>query len=741
MNKLNVRLDNCYGIGQMEHEFDFSESNVIAIYARNGLMKTSLAKTFRSVQDGKTDEVKDEIFNRPGSVEILMDGASIPADNIFVIKSFESSYQSDITPLLINSTIKTLLKDVLKARDKLFKALENCSGLKVKRTQAGKVVYELEPTLINDFLFSEDSFLVNMLTLRDLPIEANLSNVQYADIFDPSVLKKIRSDDFQNKIREFITRSDEIYSSYAFLEKGQLTLPKLRDTRKSLEKNCFFVRGNGLVLCGTEAIPDLTALIAKIGEIEETIKSAPEFQAIEQMLSDAKGTVLRDVIEATPELINWLTIDRLPSLKKTLWLSYLDTNKSIFSDLCKKYEALSQEIDAVALDDTPWEHALDIYKKRFSVPYEMEVSNLKGAIIGESIPRIEFSFSKDGQKVVLSRDRLEELDTLSQGEKRALYLLNVIFDIEQIKRSDKETLFIIDDIADSFDYKNKYAIVEYIYELAQNNRFSMMVLSHNFDFYRTISSRIGLKRNCRLCADANNGIITLLQEHYQNQPFEQWKENLTAKNVIALIPFVRNLVEYGNDRHIGNCYGNTADYNLLTFLLHEKPQTPNITYGDLVIVYKEYLGVIGFKDEVDLQGKIIDSLYEICDGLSPEDNKLENKIVLAIAIRHKAEVFMISHIKSYNGRLSWRNSRRNVEEGTPNQFLEVVLSKTNQTRELLNGYKQFGSEHAIHALEEVNIMTPENIHLNSFMYEPILDMDIVELMNLYRSVKQLTENL
>jgi hypothetical protein len=34
-------------------------------------------------------------------------------------------------------------------------------------------------------------------------------------------------------------------------------------------------------------------------------------------------------------------------------------------------------------------------------------------------------------------------------------------------------------------------------------------------------------------------------------------------------------------------------------------------------------------------------------------------------------------------------------------------------------------------------MTPENIHINSFMYEPILDMDIVELKNLYEKVKKL----
>ena len=47
------------------------------------------------------------------------------------------------------------------------------------------------------------------------------------------------------------------------------------------------------------------------------------------------------------------------------------------------------------------------------------------------------------------------------------------------------------------------------------------------------------------------------------------------------------------------------------------------------------------------------------------------------------------------------------------------------------------SKEIIEILDEVNIMTPENIHLNSFMYEPLLDMDIQELLNLYSRVKAL----
>lgn len=36
-----------------------------------------------------------------------------------------------------------------------------------------------------------------------------------------------------------------------------------------------------------------------------------------------------------------------------------------------------------------------------------------------------------------------------------------------------------------------------------------------------------------------------------------------------------------------------------------------------------------------------------------------------------------------------------------------------------------------------SIMTLENIHLNSFMYEPLLDMDIIELVDLYDKVKNI----
>lgn len=385
------------------------------------------------------------------------------------------------------------------------------------------------------------------------------------------------------------------------------------------------------------------------------------------------------------------------------------------------------------IDDTPWKRALDIFNQRFTVPFSMTISNLKGAIIGESVPHVEFTFTHGTDSRTIDRKRLEELNTLSQGEKRALYLLNIIFDIEQLKASGQEILLVVDDIADSFDYKNKYAIIEYLYEIAQEPNFYMLILTHNFDFHRTVSSRLGIARQNRLMADLSNATLTLEQELYQKQPFEYWRDNPTEKHILALIPFIRNLIEYGKDQNISST-GN--DFIYLTSLLHEKTNSHAITFANIEPLYQKYMGVAHFDASINLADPVLRNLYSICDSITAANTELENKIVLAIGIRHKAEEFMISEITSYSGQLNCRN-RRNTQLVTSPDFLSFVANSSNQTRELLKGYQQFGDNEKITILNEVSIMTPEHIHINSFMYEPLLDMDINELLSLYQRVKTL----
>ncbi len=460
------------------------------------------------------------------------------------------------------------------------------------------------------------------------------------------------------------------------------------------------------------------------------------FTKIFQKIQMNKADEICDAIfedETYPEIVEYLSITMLPELRKAMWISYISNNQSLFDDLCDKYDALSAEIDSIDMDDTPWKQALDIFNKRFSVPFSMRISNLKGAIIGESIPKVEFLFRKGEFSKVIDRTTLEELDTLSQGEKRALYLLNIIFDMEQLEGTTREKVIVVDDIADSFDYKNKYAIIEYLYEIAQKGNFYMLILSHNFDFYRTVSSRLDVNTKNRLMASLEGNTICLKQEHYQDDPLKQWKKQPNRKNVLAMIPFVRNLIDYRKD---GEDKEAKADSLLLTSLLHEKEKTHEIAFEQLLPLYQKYIGVTLFEADVLSTEAVMTSLYAACDEITSEDILLENKILLAMGIRHKAEQYMIKAIRNYQGQLRWRKKSR-VQEGTGIEFLSGLDKEYNQTRVLMNVYKQFGTPDMVAILNEVNIMTPENIHLNSFMYEPILDMDIVELLALYEKVRDM----
>ena len=63
--------------------------------------------------------------------------------------------------------------------------------------------------------------------------------------------------------------------------------------------------------------------------------------------------------------------------------------------------------------------------------------------------------------------------------------------------------------------------------------------------------------------------------------------------------------------------------------------------------------------------------------------------------------------------------------------------KNNQTSELLKKYKDnfLDETEKIELLERVVLMTPIQIHINSFMYEPLIDMGYSELTALYTKVK------
>ena len=81
------------------------------------------------------------------------------------------------------------------------------------------------------------------------------------------------------------------------------------------------------------------------------------------------------------------------------------------------------------------------------------------------------------------------------------------------------------------------------------------------------------------------------------------------------------------------------------------------------------------------------------------------------------------------------------------QLKEVMLSgdfsafyngiTSNQTFELTKKFSELCSPSPnIHLLlKEVNKITPENIHINCYMFEPLIDMSVWRLKELYQETK------
>lgn len=92
MDRVSIDLKNCYGIKALKYDFDFTGQPAYAIYAPNGVMKSSLAETFFDASAGKDSE--DRIFPDRKAVRRIIDqhGSEISGERVLVIRSYDAEY-------------------------------------------------------------------------------------------------------------------------------------------------------------------------------------------------------------------------------------------------------------------------------------------------------------------------------------------------------------------------------------------------------------------------------------------------------------------------------------------------------------------------------------------------------------------------------------------------------------------------------------------------------------------------
>ncbi|MEM1368708.1 MAG: hypothetical protein AAGG02_11965, partial [Cyanobacteria bacterium P01_H01_bin.15] len=432
------------------------------------------------------------------------------------------------------------------------------------------------------------------------------------------------------------------------------------------------------------------------------------FEKVDKALSNAELRSFREYIIENPTLLPEL--ENYAYLKNKLWVGYLQKVETEYFDLVESYDINQQKLKEIIqkaeAETTRWKGVLAIFNSRFSVPFRVAIENKSDAVLGISSPQIVFYFDeqRDNEKKV-DKELLDRV--LSNGERRALYILNIIFEVEARRASEIETLFVIDDIADSFDYKNKYAIVEYLGDMRRIPKFHLLIMTHNFDFYRTARGRLEVYGGNKLLASRERERISLQQDTLSQNPFMTWRDNLGQDEyLVAAIPFVRNLAEYT---------GLDEVYNDLTALLHIKVESVRITQSRLKELFSEVLPMEAIGAAQDGDKLILDLIMEICTRLSTAEEgevTLHKKVVLAIGIRLMAEQALIYLIDD-------------------NTYVASIQS--NQTSKLIRKYERMNPEdlRTLALMRRVSIMTPENIHLNSFMFEPILDMSAHHLQSLF----------
>ena len=478
MDKLKLQLEHCYGIRKLDVVLDFGGNAAIAIYAPNGSMKSSLANTFQDIADGKAS--RDRIFPSRATVRVVQDGnsANIGAADVLVLRPYEefASNGNATATLLVNAALRqeyeALHAGVTAARAALIAAVK--ATAKTKRPVDREVLTAFAPSG-GDF----DATLASLKEELAKDWEPAFKEVPYDVLNDERVVAFLAQGDFRTAINEYTKKYNELLAASKYFKKGGFNYYAATNVAKELKASGFFKAKHSVSLNGDEkkeitSEAELQALVdAERAKISEDVALRKKYEELERQIQ--KNSQLREFeayLQAHEELLPELGDPA--AFNRKLWMSYLKANHALYVDLINKVEQAavrSAEIEAQAgQEHTQWQEVIDIFNSRFIVPFHLEVANKTQVILGkETAPRLGFVFKDGNDHAPVERDAL--LQTLSTGEKRAFHVLNMLFDIEVRRVAGQQTLLVVDDIADSFDYKNKYAIVQYLADLAEDQHF------------------------------------------------------------------------------------------------------------------------------------------------------------------------------------------------------------------------------------------------------------------------------
>lgn len=250
MNKLTVELENCYGIRKMKYTFDFKKSRSFSVYASNGSMKTSLARTLKDYAEG--NEPGDRIFKNRKPLHKILDETKAPIDrdSVFVVLPYDadSHLYEKASGLLVNKGLREeydrICKELDQSKEVLLEALKKQA--RSKRDLEKEISAVFTAGKENQFYTAMNRIYQEALEQGD----KGLANVPYDVVFEQRVVDMLDEKSVQDTLVEYARKYDELISQSTFFKKGIFEYYDASEIAKKLVEHGFFKADHTVYLNG-----------------------------------------------------------------------------------------------------------------------------------------------------------------------------------------------------------------------------------------------------------------------------------------------------------------------------------------------------------------------------------------------------------------------------------------------------------------------------------------------------------
>ena len=321
MMKLQVNIQNCYGIGKFEQEFDFSNTNMYLIYAQNGIFKTSFAKTLKDIIEGKTP--KDNIFTeRTSNANVNINNNKPTKNNLLVIDSFDEDFNSaeSVTTFMASKELK-------KEHDNIFKSLEKDKNELIKKLKKITGSSDCEKELMQ--IFNSENTFYEILSnhFNEILESKEKYEFEYHDVFDDKKVVKGFLDKNIGLLDEYINKYNELLSKsvlFKNMDDGSFGTNQVNNLTEALKDNTFF-KANHTIKIGDETITSNKRLIelaqSEIDRIISDKELSDKFTKIEKQIKNEALRKFKDIIQKNNLLL--LNLKDYEGFRKKVFISFL----------------------------------------------------------------------------------------------------------------------------------------------------------------------------------------------------------------------------------------------------------------------------------------------------------------------------------------------------------------------------------------------------------------------------------